>query len=293
MKEASGLIGMLWAQNFERALWALIANAWSDMRDRYGKDQVPLKKFLDIACPLLNVTSPSDYFNKFGWKMVLNEEGKAELARTSFPVLEDFGPNAFTTTFSANDIISHCHQVGFIPYMAVTDPASARSTMGPVPSQSFAMVGRGETQASFPQQIIQKRKLSDDHSIDLDQGTSSKRSKVEPSAFASVNAQDNPLLDDMQRLEDDLRMALEEELLALEVAPPVLDRQLRQQANTRAAWAARDLSDLFGPESQIVPAGYDDHQNALAEEFPWDIKDMPCAEPNDWNDVDFFNIWES
>ncbi|KAF2817884.1 uncharacterized protein BDZ99DRAFT_371203, partial [Mytilinidion resinicola] len=115
MKTASGLIAVLWMESFERALWALIANAWSELRDKYGKDAVPLKGFLTIACPLLGITSPDKYFAKFGWSLVYDPEGKPMLARTSVPTRESFGPKAFTTTYSAKDLVKHCHDIGFVP----------------------------------------------------------------------------------------------------------------------------------------------------------------------------------
>ncbi|KAF2805381.1 uncharacterized protein BDZ99DRAFT_480760 [Mytilinidion resinicola] len=105
------------------------ASRGTKTQPRRGQRPRATKGFLAIACPLMGITTPSEYFAKFGWPLmydpespcshervsqraslsgrrpsqqhtfakfewliVYNPEGKPMLARTNFPTRESFGP---------------------------------------------------------------------------------------------------------------------------------------------------------------------------------------------------------
>ncbi|KAF2841217.1 hypothetical protein M501DRAFT_929910 [Patellaria atrata CBS 101060] len=47
--------------------WAIIAKAYSEIRDSVGRVNIDLKEFLNIMCPDLGLVPADAYLEVFGW----------------------------------------------------------------------------------------------------------------------------------------------------------------------------------------------------------------------------------
>ncbi|KAF4425204.1 mating-type protein MAT-1 [Fusarium austroafricanum] len=74
-KNASGFLTQLWGGDPHRNKWALVAKVYSFLRDQLGKETVNLSAYLGVACPLMHIVKPIDYFIIFGWRAFCDEQG--------------------------------------------------------------------------------------------------------------------------------------------------------------------------------------------------------------------------
>jgi hypothetical protein len=54
-KDISGFLNIIWKEELHGAKWTIIAKAYSTIRDSVGKLNAPLRIFLNIVCPYINV----------------------------------------------------------------------------------------------------------------------------------------------------------------------------------------------------------------------------------------------
>ncbi|KAL9640852.1 MAG: hypothetical protein Q9164_000010 [Protoblastenia rupestris] len=97
-KEISGLMKDMWAADPFKAKWALLAKAYSMIRDDQGKRNAPLDGFLAINAPFIHVIEPSQYLKVIGWEATLTVKIDRRL---------------LTTNVSVNDLISNSHRQGY------------------------------------------------------------------------------------------------------------------------------------------------------------------------------------
>jgi hypothetical protein len=108
----SGLISAIWEQEAKRGLWALLGEAYSDIRDHH-KEVIDLTEFFALAVPLLPIIPAHLYLVKMGWELVTTSTGEAKLSRNpnfNAEILETEYPGH--TNLSAKDIVNHCYQQG-------------------------------------------------------------------------------------------------------------------------------------------------------------------------------------
>ncbi|KAI5308880.1 hypothetical protein KEM55_004640 [Ascosphaera atra] len=109
-KAKSGLLRDFWRRDPFKAKWAILARAYSRIRDDHIED-VSLDSFLSLNGPLIGIVSPADYPAVMGLK-VAKDSGK----RYSVRHTEVVGPTQceVATTLSVDDIVQHCYQTGYV-----------------------------------------------------------------------------------------------------------------------------------------------------------------------------------
>ncbi|KAF5227477.1 hypothetical protein FAUST_11747 [Fusarium austroamericanum] len=80
-KDVSGFLTQLWATDPNRNKWALIAKVYSFTRDHVGKAKCNLNPFLSVACPMMKIVEPSEYFGLFGWQVSHDSFGNMVLVQ--------------------------------------------------------------------------------------------------------------------------------------------------------------------------------------------------------------------
>jgi hypothetical protein len=106
-KNISGFLNKLWAGDFVKAKWAILAKAYSSIRDRVGKENVPLDGFLALTCPVIGILPPEEYFEKMGWSFPAADKEPTRLFVAQATGFET------TTLFSAGDIVKYCENQGY------------------------------------------------------------------------------------------------------------------------------------------------------------------------------------
>ncbi|KAK7537261.1 mating-type protein ALPHA1/MAT-1/A-1, partial [Phyllosticta citribraziliensis] len=111
-KERSGFMKTMWADEETKAKWSIIAKAWSIIRDEVGKDSAPLDRFLELACPHIDILARDAYLTTLGWELV-TDDGKTSLRRVFTPNFESFPASFRTTTKSVQDVIDFVRNSGY------------------------------------------------------------------------------------------------------------------------------------------------------------------------------------
>jgi len=108
-KEISGWMNVLWKEDFFTSKWTIIAKGYSVIRDRVGKENAPLDRFLSLVCPLINIIHPEIYLVVMGWTTPLVHNHK-ELKRLFVPDRTQYN---VTTGMSAMDIVEFVEAQGY------------------------------------------------------------------------------------------------------------------------------------------------------------------------------------
>lgn len=111
-KDISGLLKQLWQADPFKGKWAILAKAYSLIRDREGKASAPLDGFLSRACPFIGIITPTDYFQTLGWQLSTNG-GQLAVSQNAVPDITTFHPSIQTTNFCTDDIVAFCYQSGY------------------------------------------------------------------------------------------------------------------------------------------------------------------------------------
>ena len=112
-KEISGFLRKMWKVDPFQAKWAILAKAYSIIRDHKGKAFAPLDLFLSLTCPHIGIITANEYLPRLGWSLVV-EDGCKVLCRTSAPSPASFDDSLKTTNLSVQDIINYCHENKFV-----------------------------------------------------------------------------------------------------------------------------------------------------------------------------------
>nr|ABO87596.1 alpha box protein [Histoplasma capsulatum] len=110
-KIKSGLLRLLWTSDPFKAKWAILAKAYSIIRDSHA-GQVNLESFLELNGPLIGIVAPSDYLRVMGLKLAVSMDKQFSVIKTNHHV----GPTQgdLTTNLSVDDIVTHCYQTGYV-----------------------------------------------------------------------------------------------------------------------------------------------------------------------------------
>lgn len=104
----------LWAAENKRGIFAMLGQAYSDLRDHHD-ETFSLEKFLETVTPILPIVPVNIYLSKMGWEIENDNNGDAVLKRSklfSADKLEVEYPNH--TNLSVNDIVNHCYNHGLL-----------------------------------------------------------------------------------------------------------------------------------------------------------------------------------
>ena len=110
-KVKSGLLRLLWNSDPFKAKWAILAKAYSTVRDKHtGK--VSLDTFLALNGPFIGIVKPADYLKVMGVQLVAGADKQFSLVKAP----QGAGPSQcdMTTMLSVDDIVDHCYQMGYV-----------------------------------------------------------------------------------------------------------------------------------------------------------------------------------
>jgi hypothetical protein len=132
-KSKSGLLRILWNNDPFKAKWAILAKAYSTLRDDHGP-QICVRSFMSLCGPFIGVIPPADYLATMHWNVNVSGSGDITLQHDSI------GNNWFdqalsTTSISAPDVVAYCYEVG---YVKLGSNGMTPPTMGPGPGPVLA-----------------------------------------------------------------------------------------------------------------------------------------------------------
>ncbi|OJD18683.1 hypothetical protein AJ78_01298 [Emergomyces pasteurianus Ep9510] len=110
-KIKSGLLRLLWTSDPFKAKWAILAKAYSIIRDSHS-GEVNLESFLALNGPLIGIVGPNDYLRVMGLQLAINMDKQFSVIKTNHHA----GPTQadLTTNLSVDDIVTHCYQAGYV-----------------------------------------------------------------------------------------------------------------------------------------------------------------------------------
>ena len=108
-KEISGYLKEMWKTEPLKGKWALLAKAYSRIRDVCGKSNAPLYEFVELNGALIEIIAPDVYMQTLGWTFTLNAEGEHVLVQEKREI-ED---SLFITSLTVNDLISNSANYGY------------------------------------------------------------------------------------------------------------------------------------------------------------------------------------
>lgn len=120
-KAKSGIIRYLWQADPYKGKWAILAKAYSILRDDHGSD-VSLDTFLELTVPFIGLIQPGEYLGAMGCQIVMTDEQHYRIENVSLarPELSDFATN-----HSVDDVVNYCYERGYVEN--VKSPSSQSS----------------------------------------------------------------------------------------------------------------------------------------------------------------------
>nr|ACS91150.1 alpha box protein [Nannizzia gypsea] len=110
-KVKSGLLRLLWGSDPFKAKWAIVAKAYSVIRDKHI-GQVTLESFLALIGPFIGLVSVANYLDTMGLQVVSTEDKQFSLIKSNHNA--HINPMDLTTNLSVDDIVHYCYQIGYV-----------------------------------------------------------------------------------------------------------------------------------------------------------------------------------
>jgi hypothetical protein len=123
-KAKSGIIKFLWQNDPFKAKWAILAKAYSNIRDKHGRE-VSLDTFLNLTVPFIGLIEPTNYLGTMGWHLTMSEDNHYNVEK-DVPVQVDLSNTS--TNLSVADIVNYCYGTGYV----VDDQRLEEPEQGPV-----------------------------------------------------------------------------------------------------------------------------------------------------------------
>lgn len=109
-KSKSGIIKFLWQHDPFKAKWAILAKAYSTIRDKHGSD-VSLDTFLNLTVPFIGLIEPSNYLDAMGWQLAMDEEHQYNVVKT---VEVELDVSNTATNYSVADVVDYCYETAYV-----------------------------------------------------------------------------------------------------------------------------------------------------------------------------------
>ncbi len=191
-------MGKVWQQDPFKAKWAIIAKAYSVLRDSLGKENAPLDKFLAISGELMSIIEPTQYFVTMGWEIIIAEDGEPFMHRNEKPL----NPILFIDIFSVNDVICHCFFNGYftgdltqvllpmneaeMSMAATMQPTSSNRNSLPVVTETY-----DDNAADLTSQLDTEGLENEDGALDMPDLAEGVTDEADPTFDAHAVAQEN------------------------------------------------------------------------------------------------------
>jgi hypothetical protein len=162
MKEVSKPVGIMWANDPNKALWTILAKAYSIIRNAVGKDIADMKGFIDIMVPKVNLPSPEIYMELAGWFVTIGEDGKPHVDPNHTPNRETLLARP-DSALTVEDIILHCQEKGYpsgivVPVPRMSEVMSVKSNGNMINSEmggnSLSDIKYNNTTMNHPTEIV-------------------------------------------------------------------------------------------------------------------------------------------
>lgn len=127
-KYASTFLTTMWKSEPFKAKWAIVAGAYSNIRDVVGKQRASLVMFLKLVCPRIGIIGIEDYFRKMNWSLETAPDGTTILVQHSVPDLSNFEARILYTDLTPRDIIHFCARMAYIPRSTAIQIAGPNSS---------------------------------------------------------------------------------------------------------------------------------------------------------------------
>lgn len=115
------MLSKLWKADPFQAKWAILAKAFSDIRDMKGKTDAALPEFLEINSTFIKVISAEDYLATLGWQLVGDAEGNLNLLREAGFQTASLGSDMLTTNLSVADVVENSYKHGYFTRNELND----------------------------------------------------------------------------------------------------------------------------------------------------------------------------
>ncbi|OKL63530.1 hypothetical protein UA08_01944 [Talaromyces atroroseus] len=122
-KAKSGIIRYLWQADPYKGKWAILAKAYSILRDDHSSD-VSLDTFLELTVPLIGLIQPGEYLGAMGCEIVMTDEQHFRIQNIS-PSRPELSDSA--TNYSVNDIVNYCYERGYVENVKSTQESGNAS----------------------------------------------------------------------------------------------------------------------------------------------------------------------
>nr|AZB52188.1 MAT1-1 [Aspergillus pseudoglaucus] len=109
-KAKSGILRFLWQNDPFKAKWAILAKAYSIIRDKHD-DEVSLESFLTLNAPLIGLLDPDRYLNVMGWQFAPDDQQQYTMARVKPTRVSEAESSR---NYSVNDLVKHCYATGYV-----------------------------------------------------------------------------------------------------------------------------------------------------------------------------------
>lgn len=111
-KAKSGILRFLWQNDPFKAKWAILAKAYSKIRDEHaGSIGVCLETFLNLNASYIGILEPSLYLETMGWELTVDENNQYTMAKVSHETVNE---SDISTNLSVNDVVNHCYDTGYV-----------------------------------------------------------------------------------------------------------------------------------------------------------------------------------
>ncbi|RMD44179.1 hypothetical protein DV735_g1008, partial [Chaetothyriales sp. CBS 134920] len=155
-KVKSGIMQSLWSAETRKNLWAILAKAYTDIRDNH-QEHVSLDKFLLATVHEIPVIPAPVYLAKMGWELTMDAYGEKIIRRAdSFDINALNAEYPIDTNVSVVDLVNHCYKAHLVHRStrvgrtaAVTFAAAAATTA----AQTQSTVARDDRIFDFDMEV--------------------------------------------------------------------------------------------------------------------------------------------
>nr|AZB52182.1 MAT1-1-1 [Aspergillus fennelliae] len=109
-KAKSGILRFLWQNDPFKAKWAILAKAYSIIRDDHG-GEVSLDQFLEITAKFIGLFEPTRYLDAMGWQLNFDAEQQYTMAKVKITTIPEAD---ISTNYSVDDVVKHCYDTGYV-----------------------------------------------------------------------------------------------------------------------------------------------------------------------------------
>lgn len=131
-KAKSGILKFLWQNDPCKAKWAILAKAYSIIRDDHV-GEVSLDSFLSLNMSYLGIIEPDRYLDAMGWELSVDGQSQYTMTRVKSTVTAE---TEVSTLHSADDIVTRCYEMGYVSEERRSHKSSHNGD-GPVTNMAF------------------------------------------------------------------------------------------------------------------------------------------------------------